>query len=99
MRLSPNKVGVDETNLVESFQPLETERHQLPRLERARDPLHGRVQVALAEPAEVEDDLLGDVLGDVDLGAEAGDARVGRVRLDRNAALTTKAVNWGEIVF
>lgn len=88
--LRPDKVGVHEPDLAQVLEALETEGHQFTGLERADHPLVGRVQITLAEPAEVDDDLLGNLFRDVHLGAETRHARVGGVRLDGRAAAAAK---------
>ena len=79
------------SDLGEVLDALEAERHQLAGLEGAGDPLVRRVEVPLAEAAEVDVHLYGYSLCDVDVGAEAAHAQVGGVGVDGHAALAAQA--------
>ena len=45
VRLSPHKAGVDEVNFTQPLQPLQTDRQQLPRLQRTGHPVRRWLEV------------------------------------------------------
>jgi len=72
------------------FKFLETDGHELPRLQGGVDPLAGRVQVALTVLAEVNGHLFWNALRDINLSAETGHAHVGGVGVDGRPALAAQ---------
>ena len=57
VRLRPEERGVDQLDFIETLQLLQTESHQFSALEGGLDPLLGRLQVSLTEPAELDGHL------------------------------------------
>ena len=94
MRLRPHERGVHESQAlvgVDALEAFEAERHELLGFEAGRDPIGGRVEVTLAEFAEIQHDLFGHVGRDVDLGPQAGHAAVRRVRLDGSSTFAAQS--------
>ncbi len=71
MRLCPDEAGVNQAHLVHALDALQAQGEELTRLERRLDPCGRRLQVALALAAELQQALLGQLVGDVDLGLDA----------------------------
>lgn len=71
VRLGPDEASVDEMHLVEAFDSLQANGQELTRLESSGDPRGRWLQVAFALVAKLQETLLGQVLGDVDLGLNA----------------------------
>ena len=57
VRLRPQEARVYQLHLLQPLEPLEAERHQLPALQRRLHPLPGRLEVTLAESAELDGHL------------------------------------------
>jgi hypothetical protein len=90
MGLGPQEGCIDETNLVEALDTLQTQRHQLLGFEGARKPLGWRLLVPFTATAKVDDDLFAALLGNVHTGANTVEAHVGRVGFNKDATFATK---------
>ena len=90
MRLGPDEAGVDQVQLGETLDTLETYGQELTRLERGRDPRCRRLQVALALAAKLQQTLLGQLVRDVHFGLNALQARIQRILIDEHSALAAQ---------
>jgi len=88
--LRPDEAGINKLHLLQALQLLEANGQKFAGLQRGLNPFVGRLQIALAVATEVEHRLLWDILRDVDMVAQAGDAHVGRIRLDGHSALAAQ---------
>jgi hypothetical protein len=80
MRFSPNEVGIDQSDFVESLDTTHAVREELTGLQLAGDPSVGRLVVTTASFTPRDGNLLGNALCNIDLRSNAVDAHVCGVR-------------------
>lgn len=93
VRLSPEELGVGQVELSEALDLLETDSHELARLEGGACPELWGLEIAIALGAVDQDVLLDQITSDVDVRLNAADAHVGRVFGDDETANATLDVD------
>lgn len=86
----PDEAGVHQSDFGQVLDLFETQGHEFARFESGHHPLIGRVQIALAKLAKLQNDGLGNVGRQIHLRSQTLHARRARIGQNGHAALTTQ---------